>query len=187
MAAKRQASRREARLYSAILRHDFVLGTFRPCSQRLIAAWLTPRSAASWLGRRLRRRIRSSRKLTNCDESCAHMAEHTTSGISLSTPHPLPGKKGGATSPALARSRVSMGSRSTIACPRSTSGCSSEGVFGDDTDDEGRDTTWHIRNGAARAALADSSIPAAGPQAGRAAAACEPSRREAHPPANPPV
>jgi hypothetical protein len=49
-------------LYSANLRQDLVLGMSAPESQRLTVAWLMPKSEASWLGRRLRRRINSLRK-----------------------------------------------------------------------------------------------------------------------------
>ena len=51
-------------LYSASFRQDLVLGISALESQRLTVAWLTPKSAASWLGKRLRRRLNSFKNET---------------------------------------------------------------------------------------------------------------------------
>ena len=51
-------------LYSANLRQDLILGISALESQRLTVAWLISKSAASWLGRRFRRRITSFRNET---------------------------------------------------------------------------------------------------------------------------
>ena len=52
-------------LYSASLRQDVALGIYWLEDQRLTVAWLTPKSAANWHGKRLWRRITSFKNETS--------------------------------------------------------------------------------------------------------------------------